>query len=75
MYNGISGVRISYFPWELVALSLHSRLGFVLGTTLGRTNQMAARGWRMAPLQEVAIPIDVTPHTWECQDPKSFLHF
>jgi hypothetical protein len=22
-----------------------------------------------------SIPINVTPHTWECQDPKSFLHF
>ena len=61
MYNGISSVRISYFP---VALSSHSRLGFVLGYYSIRQNQMAARGvgdWRMA-LRGVAIPIDVTPH-------------
>jgi hypothetical protein len=26
-------------------------------------------------MSKSSIPIDVTPHTWECQDPESFLHF
>ena len=58
--------------------AMKNNLQFLLQHTVGQTNwstplQMMTSTTAWALEQPgVATPIDVTPRTWECQDPKSF---